>query len=514
MTAYADFTDYVAQINDLLCAANTLIWDSRTQMPPHGAATRGQQIATISSLAQERFTNDEMARLLDAAAAEVAGEDADSVRVRSVRAAQDAFAIARRIPMSVVREFAARKSESQQAWTEAKQANDFGHFAPHLTHMVRLNRELAEAIGYTEHPYDAMLVQYEPGMTAARLKTLFAELKAGVLPLLQAIVERGIEPRWDFLTRDYPADKQRAFALEIAQAYGYDLNRGRLDIAAHPFEISFTRQDVRITTRYQPNYLPGAIFGLFHETGHALYEQGVDPALTRTALTTDFLNLYAVGGTSFGAHESQSRLWENQVGRSRDFWRLHFPRLQATFPSQLADVDAEQFFRAVNRVHPSLIRVEADEVTYNLHIMLRVEIEMGLMDGSIAVADLPAVWNAKVQEYLGLTPPNNTQGVLQDIHWSTGYIGSFPTYTIGNVMAAQFFRAVHKALPDLDASLAAGDYQPLLTWLTENIYRHARTFTAEELLQRTTGVGLDAAPYLDYVREKFTSLYALDLTAV
>jgi carboxypeptidase Taq len=508
MTAYADFTAYVAQINDLLCTANALTWDSRTQMPPQGAATRGQQIATITSLAQERIIGDAMARLLDAAAAETAGEDPDSVRVRSVAATRAAFEIARRIPVALVAEMAARKAPSQQAWAEAKAANDFGHFAPHLEHMVRLNRELAEAIGYTDHPYDAMLLQYEPGMTAAKLIALFADLRAGILPLLRGIVAKP-EPRWDFLTRDYPPAQQRAFGLTIAQKFGYDLTRGRLDESAHPFEVSFTRQDVRITTRYQPNYLPGALFGIFHETGHALYEQGVDPALTRTALTTDFLNLYGAGGASFGSHESQSRLWENQVGRSRAFWQLHFPDLQAAFPGQLGDVDAEQFYRAVNRVRPSLIRVEADEVTYNLHIMLRVEIEMALMQGDIAIADLPAIWNAKVQEYVGLTPPTDTQGVLQDIHWSTGYIGSFPTYTIGNVMAAQFFRAAHAALPDLDGQLARGDYAPLRGWLTEDIYRHGRTFSAEELLQRITGTDLDAGPYLAYIQEKYGSLYGV-----
>ena len=514
MTAYAAFSEYIAQINDLLCATNTLVWDSRTQMPPLGATTRGQQIATISGLVQERFTSDEMARLIEGAAAEVAGEDGDSMRVRSVLAAQSAFAIARRIPVALVREFAERRSVSQQAWAEARSANDFNHFAPHLKHMVRLNREMAEAIGYTEHPYDAMLLQYEPGMTAAALTTLFADLKTGLLPLLRAIVERGGEPRWEFLTREYPIDQQRAFGLEIAEAFGYDMRRGRLDVAPHPFEVSFTREDVRITTRYQPNFLPAALFGIFHEAGHAMYEQGVDPALTRTALTTDFLNLYAAGGTSFGTHESQSRLWENQVGRSRSFWALHFARLQSFFPTQLADVDAEQFYRAVNRVRPSLIRVEADEVTYNLHIMLRVEIEMGLMAGSVSIEDLPEIWNEKIEEYLGVTPPNDTLGVLQDIHWSTGYIGSFPTYTIGNVMAAQFLAAAHIAMPDLDATLAAGEYQPLLAWLTENIYRHGRAFSADELLQRITGQGLNAAPYLDYIREKFTGLYALDQSAV
>ena len=509
MSAYTDFTALVAQINDLLCAANLLIWDSRTQMPSHGAESRGHQIATLTTLAQAHFTSDTMARLLDEAEAELAGGDPDSYALRSVAAARADFAIARRIPASLISELTARKTVAQQAWSQAKADNDFAAFAPHLTQMVHLSRELAQAIGYAEHPYDAMLRQYEPGMTTARLRTLLDELKAGVLPLLGRIVAAPVQPRGDFLMRHYPAEQQRAFGLEIAQAFGYDLARGRLDVSAHPFEISFTRQDVRFTTRYQPHYLPGAIFGIFHETGHALYEQGVDPALTRSALTTDFLNLYAVGGASFGAHESQSRLWENQVGRSRAFWDHHFPRLQAEFPTQLADVNANDFHRAVNRVRPSLIRVEADEVTYNLHIMLRTEIEIGLMDGTISVDELPAVWNAKMEEYLGLTPPDDSQGVLQDIHWSSGYIGSFPTYTIGNVMAAQFFQAAHAALPDLDQTLAAGDYQPLLAWLTANIYRHGRAFSAEELLQRNTGYGLHAGPYLDYLQTKYAALYEL-----
>ncbi len=507
VSAYEEFAAYVGEINDLLCTINTLTWDMRTQMPPEGAATRGQQLATLSRLAQERFTSATMGDLLDRAAAAVQSEAPDSYRVRAVRSARDAYAIAGRIPMALVSELAERKAVAQRAWEEAKAESNFAHFAPHLSVMVRLNRELADAVGYTDHPYDAMLLQFEPGMTAARLTALFDELKTGILPLLQQITDSGRKVEAEFLYRTYPAAQQRAFGLEIAQQFGYDLRRGRVDASAHPFEISFTRQDVRMTTRYQENYLPGAIFGIFHETGHALYEQGVDPALTRSALTTDFLGLYAVGGASYGTHESQSRLWENQIGRSRAFWQLHYGRLQSLFPEQLADVAMEQFFRAVNRVQPSLIRVEADEVTYNLHIMLRVEIEMGLLDGGIAVEDLPEVWNAKVEEYLGVRPSTDAEGVLQDIHWSSGLVGSFPTYTIGNVMAAQFMAAARRDMPELDAILAAGDYRPLLEWLTQNIYRHGRAFTPEELLVRATGEGLQAEPYLQYLRDKFTELY-------
>jgi carboxypeptidase Taq len=343
-------------------------------------------------------------------------------------------------------------------------------------------------------------------MTARRLKKIFAELRQGLTP----IIERAAEAppvRADFLDRGYPADKQRAFAIEVAQSFGYDLTRGRLDVSAHPFEISFTRNDVRITTRYNPAFAPQALFGVFHETGHALYEQGVAPELTRSVHTTDLLDMYAVGGTSYGTHESQSRLWENLVGRSRVFWQHHFPVLQHYFPEQLADVTAEEFYRAVNRVRPIPIRVESDEVTYNFHIMLRVEIEMGLIDGSIAVRDLPELWAAKSQEYLGIAPADHFHGVLQDIHWSTGYFGSFPTYTIGNIMSAQFFSAARRATPGFDAALAAGNYAPLLSWLTENVYRHGRAYLPQELLQRSTGEGLTTAPYLAYLTSKYADLF-------
>ncbi|MEO0565860.1 MAG: carboxypeptidase M32, partial [Chloroflexota bacterium] len=313
----------------------------------------------------------------------------------------------------------------------------------------------------------------------------------------------------DLWQHTYDIPKQKAFALEMAEKFGYDLNRGRLDIAPHPFEVSFTREDVRITTRYSENYLPMALFGTLHETGHALYEQGVDPSLTRSALTTDFLGQYAVGGTSYGAHESQSRLWENQIGRSREFWHLHFGRLQEYFPEQLADVDAEYFYRAVNRAQPSLIRVEADEVTYNLHIMVRVEIEMGLLDGSMQVNDLPSIWNEKMADYVGVIPETDSEGVLQDVHWSGGGFGSFPGYTVGNVMSAQLLDAAHRDVDGLDAALKGGDYMPLLGWLTDNVYRHGRAYSASEILQRTSDQDLTVKPYLDYLTAKFEDLYQL-----
>ncbi|MER3554089.1 MAG: carboxypeptidase [Meiothermus sp.] len=501
--SYAELTRNVAEINDVLNALSVLTWDARTQMPPGGVETRGHQLGTLSGLARRMILSGELRQALEGAEREVSGEEPDGVRARTVQQVRGAVEVFSRIPADLVGDMAALKSVAQAAWGEARATDDFSRFQPYLERMLELTRQLAEAIGYAGHPYDALLAQYEPGMTTLSLRALLDKLKLATLPLVQAIGEKG-PPRWDFLTRDYPEDLQRSFALGIAQKFGYDLSRGRLDTSLHPFEISFTRQDVRITTRFRRDYLPMCLFGVLHETGHALYEQGVSPQLTRTALTTDFLGLYAVGGASYGTHESQSRLWENLVGRSRAFWQVHFPALQATFPEQLRDVDAQAFYHAVNRVTPSLIRVEADELTYNFHILLRVELEIALMDGRLAVGDLPEAWNAKVKEYLGLEVPSDTLGVLQDIHWSAGLFGSFPTYTIGNVMSAQFFAAAREQVGGLEEALAAGDYVPLLQWLQHNIYQHGRRFSPQELLERSTGQPLTTAPYLRYLKGKYT----------
>lgn len=507
MSAYSSFREHIAQINDLLNVFNILNWDSHTQMPHGGAETRGHQLATIVQLAQERFASDTTARLLDAVEVEVEDDDYYSYRRREVQNTRWAYDVARRIPAALMSNIVGLRPTAEQAWVDAKKHNDFARFAPYLTQAFDYQKQLAEAIGYVDHPYDALLLRYEPEMNVERLRHLFDIMKGTLMPLLQHIVAKGDGVRSDFLYGDFDEGKQREFALGLAQQFGYDLNRGRLDVSAHPFEVSFTRNDVRITTRYQRNYLPGALFGVLHEAGHALYEQGASIELTRTALTTDFLGNYAVAGVSFGAHESQSRLWENQVGRSRAFWQLHFPRLQSHFPSQLAGVDAEAFYRAVNRVRPSFIRVEADEMTYNFHIMLRVEIEIGLLDGSIKVSDLPELWRAKMQEYLGVTPPTDTLGVLQDIHWAMASIGSFCTYTVGNVMSGQWMAAARREVDGLDTALANGHYAPLLGWLTNNIYRHARAYSPNELLIRATGEPLNPDAYLDYLVEKYTDIY-------
>ncbi|HVJ55594.1 MAG TPA: carboxypeptidase M32 [Aliidongia sp.] len=506
--SYQNFKTRLGAINDVLTSSSVLVWDSRTMMPPRAVGVRGQQIATLTMIAAEMLLSDETSRLVDAADKETGQLPEDAPERRAIRQAREGIDIHRRIPSGLQHRRAELKATAQAAWIEARAKSDFSIFSPLLTESVELARQLADAIGWSAHPYDALIGQTEPGETSASLRDLFGQIRTGIAPLLRAISQRPA-PRTDFLERDYPEDQQSAFAQLMAEKIGYDFEGGRLDPTVHPFEISFTRDDVRITTRYPRNFLPASIFGTLHEAGHAMYEQGVDPAYSRGPLATDFPNLYAVGGVSFGAHESQSRLWENHVGRSRAFWALHYGLLKDLFPEQLAGIDDEAFHRAVNSVKPGLIRVEADELTYDFHIMLRVEIESDLIAGKLKVKDLPEAWNAAIKHDLGLDVPDDRRGVLQDIHWSAGYIGTFCTYTIGNVMAAQLMETARKQMPGLGGSLAQGDYAPLLGWLRDNVHQHGRRFSRNELLTRATGRPLEAGPYVAYLTGKYTGLYDL-----
>ncbi|MFD2261596.1 carboxypeptidase M32 [Lacibacterium aquatile] len=495
-----DLSNRIGAVNDVLNAVSLLTWDSRTMMPGGGAETRGQQIATLTRLARDILLSEETRTALKAA--EAAAQPGYTAEGQQVIQTREAIEHHSRVPADLIEARAGLRTVAQSAWIEARSKSDFSIFAPHLEKTVELSRRYADAIGWEKHPYDALISLYEPGETVEGLQSLFATLKAGLKPILAAVQARP-QPRTDFLTRDYPEEGQRAFGLKMAQKFGYDLTRGRLDTTVHPFEVSFTRNDVRITTRYRRDFLPASIFGTFHEAGHGMYEQNVDPAYTRTTLATDLIGLYAVGGTSFGAHESQSRLWENHVGRNRAFWRLNFAELQAQFPDKLADVTADEFYAAVTRIQPGFIRVEADELTYDFHIMLRVEIERRLIEGSLAVKDLPEVWNAAIKSDLGLTVPDDARGVLQDVHWSTGYFGSFPTYTVGNVMAAQLMDTLRREQPDIDIALADGDYASLAGWLRGKVWQHGRRFTRDDLLIRATGRALDPKPYLAYLTGKY-----------
>lgn len=500
--AFDALDERIGAINDVLNAASVLVWDSRTMMPPGGAVSRGQQISTLTRVALDMLLHADTARALDAAESALPLAAADDPHHGMVAQIRMAVAHHQRVPAALTQQRAALRTVAQAAWVEARARSDFGMFAPHLQETMALARRFADHAGWTSHPYDAMVAVYEPGETADSLRRLFAELRAGILPVLAQARARP-PARRDFLFRDFPEEGQRAWARHLAARLGYDFQRGRLDATVHPFEVSFTREDVRITTRYNRGFLPASLFGTAHETGHALYEQGVSPAYTRSAFATDLIGLYAVGGTSFGMHESQSRLWENHIVRSRGFWHLNFAELQSHFPEALGDVDAEGFYRAVTHTEPGLIRVEADELTYDLHVMLRVELECALMDGSLKVADLPRVWNDTIRRDLGIEVPNDALGVLQDIHWSTGYVGSFPSYTIGNVTAAQVMDGLRRADSGLDAALNRGDYAVLAEKLRSAIWQHGRRYTRDEILTRSTGHGLDAGPYTAYLRDKY-----------
>jgi len=489
----------LSKVIDLRAAASVLSWDQETYMPPGGARARAEQLATLGKLAHELFTSAEIGNLLEALEPKVRDLPYDSFEASLVRVTKRDYEKAVKIPAELVAELARTASLAKEAWRKARDDSDFPEFQPYLEKLVELNVKKAEALGYEERIYDALLDQYEPDMKTSQVERIFSHLKSELVPLVRTIAECE-RPDDSFLRRDYDERAQWDFGLEVIKDFGFDLKRGRQDLSAHPFTTGFSVDDVRLTTRVQRDHLPTALFGTLHECGHGLYHQGVDPALERTPLA---------GGASLGMHESQSRLWENLIGRSRPFWEHYYPKLQERFPAQLKDVRLEDFYRAINRVEPSYIRVEADEVTYNLHIMLRFELENALLEGEIAVKDLPEAWNAKMEEYLGITPPNDAQGVLQDIHWSQGYMGYFPTYSLGNLISAQIFEQAQREIPSLTQKIRAGEFRELLGWLREKIYRHGRKFTSVELLERVTGRALGAESYLSYIRAKYSEIYGL-----
>jgi carboxypeptidase Taq len=498
----AALKERIGTVNDLLTSVNLLVWDSRTMMPAGGAAARGRQIATLTRLARDLICDDDMQRRLEGAERAVAANDvdeADRTAVEQVRAAVEAH---RRMPADLTERRAALQSPAMAAWVEARATDNFEAFEPFLAESMALARAQADALGWGAHPYDALLKLYEPGETLASLRALFATLRQGLRPILERARDR---PKGrDVLNGDFPVERQMALSRALAESLGYDFKRGRIDPTVHPFEISFTREDVRITTRFRAERVSPAIFGTLHETGHGLYEQNIDPAFTRSVFATDLLGLYAVGGTSFSAHESQSRLIENHVGRSAEFWNRHYGELVRTFPV-FAEVPLQEFLAAITRVEPGFIRVEADEVTYDFHVMLRVEIEAALIDGSLQARDVPERWREAMRDGLGLDVRNDREGCLQDMHWAAGHIGSFCTYTIGNIMAAQLFETARAKAPDVAPALAQGEIAPLADWLRANVWRHGRRYERDEILTRATGRKLDPAPYLRHLAARYAA---------
>lgn len=497
---YQALVKRLAEIRNVNRALAVLSWDQQVNMPPGGASARAAQMATLTRIEHDMLISDETARLLEEAAREIEGAPYDSVEASMIRVISQDVREQTCIPTELVGRLAEMKVLGHQVWAKARANDDFAAFAPTLEKIIDLKREAAEEMGYPEHPYDAMLNEYERGMTARRVKEIFDAHKPALVTLIAAIRERGA-PNSDALVRQpFDLQKQRAFGEWVVKAYGYDFNRGRQDEAVHPFCTNFGQGDVRITTRFSPEYLNPALFGTMHEAGHALYEQNVDPALEGTPLSR---------GTSLGVHESQSRMWENFVGRSKAFWTWAYPKLQETFPAQFGGVSMADFYRAINTVQPSYIRVEADEATYNLHIMLRFELEMEMITGSVKVADLPREWNDRFEAFLGVRPPNDRLGVLQDVHWSNGLFGYFPTYALGNLLEAQYYRKAVQDQPGIPDDIANGKFDTLLDWLRENILKHGRKFTAEELTQRVTGESIDPRYYTEYLQAKFSDIYAL-----
>ena len=486
-------------IKNLQEAEAVLNWDQQVYMPPGGAVARAEQLATLSKIAHQMFITDEVGALLNDLTQ--ADFEYDSDEASLIRVVQRDYDKARKLSPELVSELSRTFSLGQQIWAKARADKDFAKFREILEKIVDLNIQVAEAYGYEENAYDALLDQFEPGMKSAEVAQVFDTLKATLVPLVQAIREQAEAVDDTVLKQDFDETAQWDFGMIALEAIGFDLERGRQDKSVHPFTTSFSINDVRVTTRVYKDMFSSALFGTLHEGGHALYEQNSAPALEGTFLA---------GGTSLGVHESQSRLWENVVGRSYEFWQFYYPRLQKFFPTQLNEVELDTFYRAINKVEPSFIRVEADEVTYNLHIFLRFELEQELIAQRLKVADLPEAWNAKMKDYLDLTPPDNALGVLQDIHWSGGMMGYFPTYTLGNVLSLQFYNQTLQDIPDLPQQFAQGEFGALLDWFREKIHWHGRKFTAKELIARVTGAqGVDAGPYLDYIQQKFSKIYGL-----
>jgi carboxypeptidase Taq len=493
MTSLERLRALVAEVVDLKHSADLIEWDERVYMPSNSVTVHGEMSATLRRLAHEKFTSAELGRAIADAQREASGEPPDSDTARMVAVTARDYDKATRVPPPFVAEHAVAVSSAQHAWAQARTAADFSLFQPYLQKVIDLKRQYVGFFPPADHPYDVLLDEYEPGLKTADVKRLFEALRPRQVKLIRNLAERPAPPA-PFLSAPYRESDLWGFAVDVISAFGFDWTRGRQDKSVHPFAMGIGCDDVRITTRWVEGQPLSLLFGTMHEAGHALYEQGVSRTHHRTMLE---------GGASLGLHESQSRLWENLVGRSLPFWQHFFPRLQARCHSQLAGVGIEDFYRAANRVERSLIRVEADEATYNLHVMLRVELELALVERTLEIRDLPDAWRTRTEEYLGLTPPDDAKGVLQDIHWSAGLFGYFATYTLGNVIAAQLWARFAEVHPTRDAEIARGEFSALLQWLRRELHQHGRKFEPQELVTRITESPIDPEPYLQYLERKY-----------
>jgi carboxypeptidase Taq len=496
---YEELRKKLAEIHDVHMARSILSWDQHTKMPPKAGEIRAEQLGTLDRIAHELFIDDDIGALLEELRPYEESHDYDSDEASLLRVTRREYAKATRVPSDLRAELTRAGAIALAAWVEARQKSDYTIFLPYLRRNVELQREYVACFPKAENDYDVLLDDFDEGMKTTEVRAVFDELKTELIPLIAEITERADAVDNSCLSGHFPIEKQRAFALEVLEQLGYDRESWRLDPTVHPFAMSAATTDIRLTTRYDEADL-NSLMAAIHEFGHGFYEAGIDRGLERTPLSQV---------TSMSLHESQSRMWENLVGRSLPFWKHFYPRLQAAYPGQFDDVELDEFYRAINKVEPSLIRIEADEATYNLHIILRFELEQEILDGSLDLADLPEAWNARMTEYMGVDVPDDAHGVLQDVHWSGGAIGYFPTYSLGNVISVQLWELVREAIPDLDQQLERGEFGELSSWLRENLHRNGRKFTSKETLERLVGGGIDSGPYLRYLKDKLGGIYGI-----
>jgi carboxypeptidase Taq len=499
--AYTELRERLAEVHDLDRACAVLTWDERTKMPPGGAAARADQLGTLASVQHYRMAADEIGRLLEELTPYEQSLPHDSTEASLIRVARRDHEKARRVPPELKAELARASATGEHAWREARERSDFGLLLPHLRRNVELRRRYVDCFPDVEDPYDALLDDFEPGMKTAEMERLLSELKEGLLPLTAAVLERSRTVDDSFLYEGFDVKRQRQVVLTILHRMPIARGTWRLDDTAHPFATAFSPTDVRITTRYSEGNLSTAVFSALHEMGHGLYESGVNGDTTRTPLCRP---------VSLGMHESQSRTWENLVGRSRPFWRCFHGVVADAFPEQLAGTGPEELYRAVNKVRASLVRVEADELTYDLHVLVRFELERAVFAGRLELADLPEAWNERMRRYVGVDVPADSAGVLQDVHWAEGLFGYFPTYSLGNIIAGQLWEAAHAALPDLEQRIEHGELEPLRDWLREHVHRHGRKLESAEIVRRATGRPIEVGPYVRYLSEKYGAIYGLE----
>ncbi len=494
--SYAELMVKIREIGQLEAVESLLDWDLETQMPPNALRCRADQLSLLARLVHDRRTGDEMDRLLS----QINGSAEDSVQETNVREMRRTFDRSVKIPSELVGKISHVSAMAKGAWAEAREDSRFEHFAPHLSELIELKRQVADLVGFEDERYDALLDEFEPGMKTALVAEVFEGLRGPLSDFVRRLRDAPNKPDASILRGHFPQAAQEKFARRLTSAIGFDFQSGRLDVSTHPFCSGVVPTDVRMTTRYQEDFFSASTFGTLHEAGHGMYEQGL---LEEHAFTP------MGSAVSLGIHESQSRLWENFVGRSRPFWDHFYGECQEAFPDALGGVGLDPFHAAINAVHPSLIRVEADEVTYNLHIILRFEMERQLIDGALAVKDVPDAWNAKMQDLLGVSPECDREGCLQDIHWSMGTFGYFPTYALGNLYAAQIFETANRDIPDLADRIGRGDFATLLEWLRENIHRHGQRYRSDDLIQKITGKSMSTQPFMNYLHAKFSPIYGL-----